>query len=403
MNPAGTPLLPTHIAHGHELVRRLGEPLLGGNQAQVFADTGAARTALLEALSKAHDHVNLDATLLLVPGLREDLTAALASLCRQRVHVQLLASTSLLDEGCELALATLRRQGAAVRRLAPTRGVGGWMERRFQSMQRQMAVIDGRVAWVGPGFHPQRPVATAPHVCVQGPVVQRMQRLFLATATVSESLSPQARAHHFPALALSGRQRMGMALSTDTPQGTTGHPVIGALETARFSIFIALSRRPPSARLCQAIAAAAHRGVNVSVLLQHGAPHAWPWRAVCAELMQAGAWLYQSEGVRTLPSHCIVDGVWSSVAIDGGLGWRSGQVTDASQLLVIDSDFANALDDVCQAAMADALLLDMKSLVAPTRRQRWFGFPPAGRGGSSTADPVIRPVPGPVEGSGLSP
>lgn len=405
MNTAAPTLLPTHIAHGHELVRRLGEPLLGGNHAQVLADPGATRATLLEALARARDHVNLDATLLLIPGLRDDLTVALASLCRQRVRVQLLASTSLQENGCGLALESLRREGAVVRRLAPSRGVSGWMERRFQAMQRQMAVIDGRTAWLGPGFHPQRPVTEAPHVCVQGPIVQRMQRLFLATATVPESTSSHVRAHHFPALALSGRQRMGMmAISPDEPLGAaSGCPMIGALETARFSIFIALSRRPPSRLLRQSIAAAARRGVNVSVLLQHSAPHAWPWRAACVELMHAGAWLYQGDGVRTLPSHCIVDGVWSSVAIDGGLGWRSGGPTDAHQLLVIDADFASELDDVCQTAMSHALLLDMKALAPPARAQRWFGFAPAGRGGSAAADPAIGPVPGPVEGSGLSP
>lgn len=390
--PTCPTVLPVQIAHAHELVRRLGEPLLGGNHATVMADTAAARTALLAALARARDHINLDATLLHTPALREDLITALAALCRQGVRVQLLVGAA--HRAPDAAVESLCRLGATVRRLAPSSGLGGWMERRVQPMQRQLAVIDGRVAWVGPGLHAQ-----APHVCVRGPIVQRLQRLFLGIGTAAEPPSHQHQAGHFPPIALSGRQRMGLARGTPF-----GSPLLGALETARFSIFIALSRRAPSQRLVQAIAAAAMRGVSVSVLLQHGAPHARPWRAACTALMHAGAWLYQGDGTQTLPSHCIVDGVWSSVAIDGGSGWHSGALIDAPQLIVLDPAFASDLDDVCQAAMAHALLLDARSLAAPTPLQRWLRPSATGHGAATpSADHAITSVRGSVEGPGLSP
>lgn len=394
-----TPPVPAHMAHAHELVRRLGEPLLGGNHADVLADAKAGRPALVETLIGARDHINLDAALLDIAEPQDGLLSRLVALCRQGVRVQALARTP--REAAELG--PLRRAGATVRTLERPGGLAGWMEHRYQSMQRQLAVIDGRIAWCGPGSPSTSAGAQGPHLRVRGPIVQRMQRLFLDTWKSGEPRLPAPPPQHFPPIALSGRQRMGIAMRAGSAQAAPpfGCPLIGAVETARFSVFIALARRAPSRRLVQAIAAAAGRGINVSVLLPHGAPLAWPWRGSCADLMRAGAWLYQADGTQPLPPHSIVDGVWSSVAIDGGSGWHSGDVVDAAQLIVLDPVFASELDDVCQAAMAHALLLDAKSLTGPAPFQRWFG--PADPALAPVADPAITSVGRSVEGPGLSP
>lgn len=385
------PPVPAHVAHAHELVRRLGEPLLGGNHAELLADGPAARAALLDMLQGARDHINLDAALLGAADPGEGMLQPLAALCRQGVRVQVLARTP--REAAELG--PLRRAGATVRTLEPPGGLGGWVAQRYQAMQRQLAVVDGRTAWSGPGFACTGAHAQGPHLRVRGPIVQRMQRLFLDTWKTAGPRVPAPPPQHFPPIALSGRQRMGVA-SRAGPS-----PLLGAVDTARFSVFLALTRRAPSRRLVQAIAGAAQRGVNVSVLLQHGAPHAWPWRASCAELMRAGAWLYQADGTRPLPPHSTVDGVWSSVAIDSGSGWHSGNVVDAAQLIVLDPGFASELDDACQAAMAHALLLDAKSLAGPAPLRRWFGVAAPAR--APVAEPALTSVARSVEGPGLSP
>lgn len=362
-----------------------------------------ARTALLETLEHARDHVNIDAALLHAAEPRDRLMYQLVVLSQQGVHVQVLASTA--DEADSLV--QLQRAGATVNTIERPRGLSGWVEHRFQSMQRQLAVVDGRVAWCGPGsWRPGIHGAQGPHLRVRGPIVQRLQRLFLDRWKTSEPREAIAQANHFPALALCGRQRMGVAMPAGSASASTalGCPLIGAVDTARFSIFIALARRAPSHRLVQAIAAAATRGVNVSVLLQNGAPHAWPWRTSSAELMRAGAWLYQGDGTWPLPPHCTVDGVWSSMAIDGGSGWHSGAVIDAAQLIVLDAAFASALDTVCQTALTHALLLDAASLDNPTPFRRWFHVAHADRGAHPpVADQAITSTRRPAEGPGLNP
>lgn len=396
--------VPTPLAHAHELVRRLGEPLLGGNHADVLADAGAARAALVETLIAARDHIHLDAALLDITEPQDGLANRLVALCRQGVRVLVLANHPAQVE----TLAGLRRAGAAVHLAARPGGLAGWVEHRFQTMHRQLAVVDGRTAWCGPGSSAAQAGEPGPHVRVRGPIVQRLQRLFLQSWKTAEPKGPLPPAQHFPAIPMSGRQRMGIALPASAGGAATafGCPLIGALDTARFSVFIALARRAPSRRLVQATAAAASRGVNVSVLLQHGAPQAWPWHALCAELMRAGAWLYRGDGTRPLPLHAIVDSVWSSVAIDGGSGWHSGDVMGTTQLIVLDATFASELDTVCQAAMAQALLLDAKNLSRSTPFQRWFGgaaVRPTTGLRPPMADHAITSLPRPAEGPGLNP
>ncbi len=394
-----TPPVPAHTAHAHELVRRLGEPLLGGNHAEVFADAQAARAALMETLIGARDHIHLDAALLQCAEPQDGLLPRLVALCRQGVRVHVLASTPRE----EAELGPLRRAGAVVRCVQRPSGLSGWVEQRFQSMQRQFAVFDGRTAWCGPGAPAASAGAQGPHLRVRGPIVQRLQRLFLDTWKTAEPRLRMPSPPPQPPIALAGRQRMGMATRAGSAQAG-GCPLIGALETARFSVFIALARRAPSRRLVQAIAGAAGRGVNVSVLLQHGgASHAWPWRACCAELMRAGAWLYQADGTRPLPPHSIVDGVWSSVAIDTGSGWHSGDVIEAAQLIVLDPVFASELDDVCQAAMAHALLLDARCLAGAAPFQTWFRPPQPARAPVAGDHPLTPSVGRSVEGPGLNP
>lgn len=388
------PPVPAHVAHAHELVRRLGEPLLGGNHAHLL-DGPAASAALMDTLLGTRDHLQLDAALLAAIEPEDGLVSRLAALCRRGVRVQVLARTP--REAAELG--PLRRAGATVRTQAPQRGLGGWVAQRYQSVQRQLAVVDGRTAWSGPGFPGIDAATQGPHLRVRGPIVQRLQRLFLDAWTLAEPRVPVLAPPAFPPIALAGRQRMAITARAGASQAAPpfGCPLLGAVETARFSVFMVLSRRAPSRRLVQAVAGAARRGVNVSVLLQHGAPHAWPWRANCAELMRAGAWLYQADGTRPLAPHSIVDGVWSSVAIDSGSGWHSGHVMDAAQLIVLDPAFASELDNACQAAMAHALLLDAKSLAAPARFWRWFGT------AAPVAEPPLTSAGRSVEGPGLSP
>jgi cardiolipin synthase len=201
--PAFAEPVPMHAAHAHEILRGLGEPLVGGNQAEVFDQAEQTRDALLGIFGRALNHINLDAALLHTPGLCTDLVACLAEQCRKGVRVQVLAHAMESGE-VSAALSELRDVGATVNGISPPRGVFGWIGHRVCSMQRQLAVVDGRVAWCGPGARAHSHGTYGPHLCVQGPIVQRLQRLFLEAWHASGSHVRLPQANYFPPMAASG-------------------------------------------------------------------------------------------------------------------------------------------------------------------------------------------------------
>jgi hypothetical protein len=180
---------------------------------------------------------------------------------------------------------------------------------------------------------------------------------------------------------------MGMSLSSRpaSPRPLDRCALMGAIERARFHVFISMAQRVPSPELVRAVSSAASRGVNVSVLLQGSPSRNQRWRRCCSELLRARAWVYQGDSSLPFPPHCIVDGVWSCLALDAGTGWHSARVGGASSLIVLGAEFAEALDAACQGTVARAVLLDAHALAEPRTLQRlvrtttrvngWFGSP----------------------------
>lgn len=362
--PVSSESMPAHALHTAEIEQRLGEPLLEGNQADLFEQDAEGLEALLRIVDAAQDHINIDASLLHLAERRTALIDRLEQQCRKGVRVQVLATVAqaaaMFSDFTRLVDA-----GAVLNEVRPPRGVIGWIRRQYHTVQRQLVVVDGGVAWCGPGLCPDGQNATGPSLRVRGPIVQCLQRWFLETWHASGSHVRLPSADYFPTVAACGALRMAIVLPSDPPRKPDHCVLTGAVDTARHTVFISMAPRVPSRPLVRSVAAAANRGVNVSVLVHGNAARSGPWRRCCGEWQDARAWVYQGDGTRRLPAHCIVDGVWSSMALDGGVGWSSAMVGRVSSLVVIGADFADALEAICQTAVAHATLLDAGALVEP--------------------------------------
>jgi cardiolipin synthase len=374
------------VVHADEAERRLGEPMLQGNKAQVFEQSAVGQKVLLDIVESATNHINLDAALLHAPGLGAKLLACLVEQFRKGVRLQVLAHAPKPGRP-SVELSILRDAGATVNEIRPPRGPIGWVERRFSVLQRQLMVVDGQVAWCGPGVRTADLCTRGPHVCLQGPVVQRLQRMFLETWHASGSHTRLPPANFFPPMTTSGSLRMGISLSSHpaSPHPLDRCALIGAIERARFHVFICMAQRVPSRELVRAVSSAATRGVNVSVLLQGSPSLNRRWHRCCSELLRSRTWVYQGDSSLPFPPHCIVDGVWSCLALDANTGWQSARVGDASSLIILGAEFAEALDAACQGTVARAALLDAHALAEPrtlqhlvrttTRVHGWLGSP----------------------------
>jgi cardiolipin synthase len=354
--PAFTPFGPQPAAVAADADEAPGEPLLEGNQADLLESTEDVRAALIGAMRRARDHVNLDAALLHAPGLGAELIECLGERCREGVRVQVIAHTLDMARAAG-ELGRLCEAGVTLNEVRDRRGWRGWVDRRRGATLRQLAVVDGEVAWCGPGIRSADGCSFGPHVCVRGPVVQRLQRLFLEAWHASSTAVRLPEANYFPALAPAGPLPMGVALSPiagGTPL-RPGHSLVGQVDAASERVLLSMVQRAPSRRLTKALVAALGRGVAVTVLVDKRV-QTWGWPDRGSGLLRAGASVYRADDTCPFPCHAVVDGQWSSLALDE----LSAKVGEGAELVVVDAEFARSLARVFHQASGNAVrLLDV--------------------------------------------
>ena len=358
VNPLATSV-PAIAAHGHELVRRLGEPLLGGNRTEMFCEAAPARESLLAAMGHASAHINLDSTLLYPPAVRPILIDRLVRARRAGARVQVLTCSTDRDTlGSELGL--LNAAGVT---FSGTLGPRSWrsaIERRGGPLRRQLAVIDGRLGWIGPGLNGMTPGGgdepPGLHMQLQGPAVALLQRLFLATWQVSSPRASLPRARYFPSLPLSGEQRIGLASNIASAQenGRPGTPLLGAAGIARTSLAVTLTSAIATTELAKAVGAAAARGVMVTVLLPAGVQLSLLWKARVEEWLEAGVRVYQCRHEQMLAAVSAADGVWASVVFSEEAGRQGNRCGGHAELLILDRTVASQLQEIHRLQCAGA-------------------------------------------------
>ena len=339
---AFTPFGPEHSTVAAAAQEAPGEPLLEGNQADLFEHTEAVRVALLGTLERAVNHINLDAALLHTPGLGADVIHCLGEQCRRGVRVQVIAHTLDMARATD-ELSRLCEAGITLNEVFPRRGWRGWLDQRRHTTHRQLAVVDGEVAWCGPGIRSPGLCSFGPHVRVQGPVVQRLQRLFLEAWHASPSSTRLPQANYFPPLACIGRLRMGMALASAAEGAPLpeGQSLVEQVERARAQVFVSMVQRAPSRRLMKALVAASASGVGVTVAVAKSA-QGWRWNERCIALLDVGARVFRLDDTCPFPCHGVVDGTWSNVALEGA----GARVGEGAELIVVDAEFAASLEAV---------------------------------------------------------
>lgn len=357
--PASPPFGPEHSAAA-DAGDVPGEPLLDGNQADLFEHTDEVRGALIGTLARAVNHINLDAALLHTPGLGADILDCLGERCRQGVRVQVIAHTLDMARAAN-ELARLCEAGITLNQVHPPRGWRGWMERRWRTTHRQLAVVDGEVAWCGPGIRSPDLCSFGPHVQVRGPVVQRLQRLFLEAWHAAPAPTRLPQANYFPPLASAGRLRMGMALAPAAGGAPLqeGHTLVEQVERARAQVFLSMVQREPSRRLMKALVAASASGVDVTLVIGRQA-NGWRWNVRCVDLLGVGAQVYRADDTSPFPCHGTVDGHWSSLALDG----HDAKVGEGAELIVVDTEFAASMEAAFHRIVGHAVPLHDRAVTA---------------------------------------
>lgn len=381
----------TTLGHGQELMRHLGEPLVGGNRVSLLQDGPATFDAIFRAVDAAQDHINIESYIVEPTGPGEELASRLIARCREGIKVNLLYDSVGSYATPPAFFRRLEDAGIALCEYNPLRRWKLWLGQPLHLRDhRKLIVVDGRLGFIGgvnissvyaSGSAPHATqAANAPrtgnpgwrdmHVRVEGPVVQRLQRLFLGHWQRHAACS-LADARYFPPLGAVGTQRVAVAACD---AGRRRNPfysaLLGALATARSRVLLTTAYLVPPRRLLRALTAAAQRGVRVELLLP-GVSDSWAslhaGRSHYARLLRAGVRIHERHDRLLHAKACVIDGVWCSVG-SSNADWRSAIHNAEANLIVLDEGFAVEMEQVFATDVAQARTIE---IAAWSQRSQW--------------------------------
>jgi cardiolipin synthase len=281
-------------AHLHQFVdaeqHLSGRPLVAGNRVTLLIDGPATYQAMFDAMRVATDHIHLE-----VYELADDqIGQPLADLVLERraagVHVKILYD-SLGSRGSSAAyFERLRTGGALVHEfhpVNPTKDLRVW--RVLARDHRKLLIVDGKVAFTG-GINFSRVYARGSSastakaqdtvrgwrdttVRIEGPAVAEFQQLFLQNWTQGEPQQVWTE-NNFPLLSNVGPTLVRVVASASGGQDYTIYKAsLAALGLAQQRIWVTQAYFTPTDAFMEALQAAAHRGVDVRILLPGVSDH----------------------------------------------------------------------------------------------------------------------------------
>lgn len=350
--------------------RGLSEPLIGGNHVALLADDDDGFAAMLEAVDAARDHVNVE-NLVDVDGHGLKLLERLAARARAGIRVNLLVDRGPLGDGAAVALQPLRRSGVSLGEhdTAAWSGLFAGPPRRCEP--RELLVVDGRDAFVGGLDVPTgrgRPdgARPGPRLRIQGPVLQRLQRVFVAHWQ-RFARGPMQQARYFPAQAPAGVQRVAVAVGDNGQHNPFIEALLAAVATASRRVLVATPCEVPPRRLVQALVQARARGVAVEVIVPRagrGLLRGMPMRQA---LHAAGVAVHEAQPGRWHARLSLVDGEWVGIG-STRLDWRNVVRDAEAGIVVVDPGLAAQLERVFEE---DALRVRGAGAVQPQAGQHW--------------------------------
>jgi len=327
----------------------LGPALEDGNAVTELINGDAIFPPMLAAIRGAQHTITLETYIYWSGDIGKKFAAALAERARAGVRVLVLldwAGSARMDAAL---LDQLTESGCAVERYhAPH-----WyhLTRLNNRTHRKLLVVDGRIGftggvgigdeWTGNAQNPQHWRDT--HFKVEGPVVARMQAVFM-----DNWIKARAKVEHtgdfFPPLAPAGNLSAQMFHSS--PEGGSENirlMYLLSIAAARHTLLLEQSYFVPDDLITDMLATAARRGVRVEIItpgpLIDTPKVRRASRARWGPLLEAGVKIYEYQPTTLHAKIMVVDDLWSSVG-STNFDNRAFRLNDEANLNIYDAGFA---------------------------------------------------------------
>lgn len=348
--------------------------------------------ALLAAAAAAEQEIHLETYIFADDPVGQAVAAALAAAAGRGVTVRLLVDGFGARDLAPQLVAQM--EAAGVQLLFFRREVTHWRMRRhrLRRLHRKLAVIDGRLAFVGginiiddnnaaPELRPRFDYA----VRMEGPLVRQVhvavRRMWEMVVWASFKRRFRGRKAPLPELAEAGEQRAAFLVRDnirhrlDIAQG-----YLDAIRGARQEILIANAYFLPGLRFRRALRDAARRGVRVTLLLQGRSDHPllhYATQALYGALLAQGIRIFEYRRSFLHAKVAVVDEDWATVG-SSNIDPFSLLLAKEANVVVLDPGFAAGLKSSLQQALAagavELHLQELAHLSWHARLRRWLSY-----------------------------
>ncbi|EXI67793.1 MAG: putative cardiolipin synthase YbhO [Candidatus Accumulibacter adjunctus] len=356
---------------------------LSGNRLRLLNSGGEYFPALLAAIGAAEREVHLESYIFEDDETGQAVAAALAAAARRGVVVRVLVDGFGAPEFATRQQPYLHAAGVQALVYRPEIARFHLRRHRLRRLHRKLALIDGRVAFVG-GINViddfNSPHRSSPRydyaVCVEGPLLVPIQRALhrLWELVLWARLNRRYRlARLVEASAAACGEQTAAFLVRDNLRHRRDieRAYLEAIGAARDEIILANAYFLPGRRFRRALRAAAGRGVRVTILLQGLVEYRllhYATQALYGNLLAAGIRIFEYQRSFLHAKVAVIDRHWATVG-SSNIDPFSLLLAREANVVVLDRSFADELRQSLAAAMRDGA----RELSAGSwQRQPWY-------------------------------
>ena len=350
------------LQHQVKLMENIsGRPLFAGNKATLLEGGAEAYAAMLKAIGKAKDSINLETFIFDGDKTGKEFASALLKKRAEGVQVNVIYDSVGSMHTPASFFQRMREGGINVLEYNP---VNPFKVRKKWLIthrdHRKILVVDGKVAFTGgvniSGVYrsilnekdekkTQNPWRDT-HVMIQGPAVAEFQRLFLTTWKWQAGPKLPER-DYFPKLGKEGGDYV-MVVSNHPGEYNrlTYIMYYTAFGNAQDYIHLTSSYFIPDKETIKALTDAARRGVDVELVLpnESDVPIAfYAGRSYYTRLLKAGVRIFLRKDTVLHAKTAVIDGVWSPVGSTNMDMWSFAKNNEVNAV-IIGTDFAGEME-----------------------------------------------------------
>lgn len=365
---------------------------LPGNHLELLESGTEYFPALLAAIAAASSEIYLETYIFAADATGRSVVAALAAAARRGVAVQVLVDGFGARDFPQGLGQSLLASGALVEVYRPELARLKMRRHRLRRLHRKLAVIDGRIAFVG-GINvidddgAPHPVPRFDYaVRVAGPLVPAIHASMRHLWRLVGWAKLRRRPPSMPANVWKGDVLAGTMTAALIIRDNLRHrsdiedAYLAAIAEARTEVLVASAYFLPGRRFRHALLDAAARGVAVSIVLQGRVEYAllhYATQALYRNLLDGGVRIFEYHAGFLHAKVAAVDGCWATVG-SSNIDPFSLLLAREANLVVQDAGFAAqlraSLQRVIDGGAGEIVLADLKRRSLPARAVRWLAY-----------------------------